>query len=387
MDTTALSLARKTAEVLSRNAAAIDAGAAAASSYQTIKESGLLSALVPKSAGGYQLSFSDYTRILAELALGDGAIALGFNMHNVAIGSLCESDGTSLPERAGRFRRWVFDEVVGGGKMFASATSEAGTGAKLRQLRTSYARKAGGYVLNGEKSFVSLAGVADYYVVAAVPEGASGRDEVSHFVVARDDPGVGFGGIWDGAALRGTETATMSLDAVPLGGDRLFLGIDGASLFKLVREPHWMIAGYLGAYLGIAQSIIRFATDFVDADATRRESAVVRAELAELVVQVDAARALVHSAAELIDEKKGSVEANTAVHAAKYFIGETVPRLAVGAVRLCGSAGLRRTKPLERLLRESMFCSVMPAKPDDCLDYIGKAVLGFNMFHAHTVDW
>lgn len=384
--------ARTTGEALAANAAAIDAGTLDVhASYKIIKESGLLAALVPSSAGGAGLSFVDHTKVLEELATGDGALALGFNMHNVAIGSLCESAGLPLPERAERFRDWVFDEVVRHQKMFASATSEPGSGAKLRQLSTTYAPSGDEYVLTGEKAFVSLAGVADYYVVAAVPDFSErdepSPDEVSHFVVARDDPGVTFGGVWDGAALRGTETATMRLDRVTVPRDRLFLGVEGVSLFKLVREPHWMVSGYMGAYLGIAESILRFVTGTVGGDPKRRDSAVCQAEVGKLAADLDAARALVYSAARLIDERRGTLEANTAAHSAKYVVGEVAPRLALGATRICGSAALKRSRPLERLLRESAFCAVMPAKADECLDYVGKSVLGFNMFHAHTVEW
>ncbi|WP_020494729.1 acyl-CoA dehydrogenase family protein [Sciscionella marina] len=374
------------AEQLATGASGVDSGEDARPGYRAIRESGLLRALLPRDAGGFELSFSDYTKVLETLATGSGSGALGFNMHNVAIGSLCESSGISLPPAAERFCDWAFAEVVHRNRMFASATSEPGSGAKLRGLSTTYTREDGGFVLRGEKSFVSLAGIADYYVVAAV-SAAGGQDEISHFVVSKDDPGVRFGGIWDGAALRGTETASMTLDAVPVGADRLFLGVEGASLFKLVREPHWMVAGYLGAYLGVGESVVRYVTDFVAGQEKRRDSAVVRSQLAELVVDLHAARAQVYAAAGLIDERRGSLEANTAVHVAKYLIGELVPSLATRAIRICGSTGLRRSQPLERLLRESVFCSVMPAKPDECLDYIGKSVLGFNMFHAHTVDW
>lgn len=382
-----LDLARRTAAQLAQRAAAVDTGADTRPSYQIIKDSGLLAVLLPRSAGGAELSFTQYTKVLEELALGDGAAALGFNMHNVAIGALCESAGGDLPAPARRFRDWTFDEVAGQGKIFASATSEPGSGAKLRALSTTYERVGDGYVLHGQKSFVSLAGVADYYVVAAVPDGATSQDEVSHFVVAKDDPGVAFGKVWDGIALRGTETASMSLNKVAIAEERLFLGVDGVSLFKLVREPHWMVAGYLGAYLGIADAIVRFTTEYVADTPRRRDSPIVRAELAEMVVQLSAVRALTYSAAGLIDRQRGSLAANTAVHAAKYLIGEVAPQLAVRAAKICGSAGMRHGAPLGRLMRESAFCAVMPAKPDDCLEYIGKAALGFNMFHAHTVDW
>lgn len=380
--------ARAVADELARHAPEVDQGTRGPEhGYRLVREAGLLPLLVPRESGGEGLSFLDYTRVLETLAMGDGATALGFNMHNVAIGSLCETAGTRLPPASEAFRDWVFGEVVERHAMFASATSEAGGGAKLRKVQADYRPCDGGFVLGGTKSFVSLAGIADHYVVAARTAGDSAAEEVSHFVVSKDDAGVAFSGVWNGTALRGTQTATMTMTDVRVPRDRLFLGVEGMSLFKLVREPHWMVSGYMGAYLGIAESVLRFLVRSLEGNEARRTSAVVQAEVGRLFADHAAARALVHTAARTVDEEKGSVRANTAVHAAKYCIGELAPRLALSAVRLCGAGSLRSTSPLDRLLREAAFCSVMPAKPDECLEYVGKAALGFDMFDAQNFDW
>ncbi|MEV5976604.1 acyl-CoA dehydrogenase family protein [Streptomyces sp. NPDC052114] len=379
---------RAVADELSAVAAGVDRGRVGPhGSYRLLREAGLLRLLVPWESGGEGLSFLAYTKALETLAIGDGATALGFNMHNVAIGSLCETARSELPAAAERFREWVFKEVVENGRMFASATSETGSGAKLQQLRATYRAAGDGYVLNGSKSFVSLAGIADYYVVAAREEGSSEAAEVSHFVVSGLDDGVTFSEPWDSAALRGTQTAQMSLRDVRVPRARLFLGVEGLSLFKLMREPHWMVSGYMGAYLGIAESVLRLVVRLLEGNEHRRASPVLQAQVGRLAVELKAARALVYSAARLVDEEKGGLEANTAVHAAKYCVGELAPRLALDAVRICGSGSLRASEPLERLLREAAFCSVMPAKPDECLEYVGKAALGFNMFNARNFDW
>ncbi|WP_245699705.1 acyl-CoA dehydrogenase family protein [Streptomyces roseifaciens] len=384
-----LDVAEATGAALAPFAAEVDAGRSTGhETYRVLREAGLLGLLVPREAGGAGLGFAAYSRVLAVLGAHNGAAALGFNMHNVAIGSLCESAGTPLPPAAEAFRSWLFDEVVHGRKLFASATSEAGSGAKLRGVRTSYRRtEDGGYVITGEKSFVSLAGVADYYVVAARAEGTEGSGEVSHFVVAADDRGVGFGEVHSLSAMYGTSTAGMTLDAVTVPRSRLFLGVEGMSLYKLVREPHWMIAGYTGAYLGIAEAILRFTTDHVAASPRRAASPVLQRELGRMSARLSAARALVAEAGARVDAARGSAEANAAVHAAKYVVGETGPALAQDAVRICGSVAVSRSQPLERLVREASFASVMPAKPEECLEYLGKAALGVNLYDATAFDW
>ncbi|AHH95551.1 acyl-CoA dehydrogenase [Kutzneria viridogrisea] len=385
-----LKLAEQTGAALAPLAADVDAGRSNGhETYRILRDAGLLGLLVPREAGGAGLGFADYSRVLAVLGAHNGAAALGFNMHNVAIGALSESAGTALPPAAEKFRAWLFDEVVSGRKMFASATSELGTGAKLRGIRTSYrlSEDREHFVITGEKSFVSLAGVADYYVVVARAEGSEGTGEVSHFVVSAQDEGISFGEVHGLSAMYGTSTAAMKLDGVKVPRARLFLGVEGMSLFKLVREPHWMAAGYTGAYLGIAEAIYQFSADYVAASPKRAESAVLQRDLGRMSARLRAARALVHAAGAQVDAERGSLEANAMVHAAKYLVGEVGPALAQDALRVCGSAAVSRSQPLERYIREASFSSVMPAKPDECLEYLGKAALGVNLYDAQAFDW
>ncbi|MFG3285483.1 acyl-CoA dehydrogenase family protein [Streptomyces sp. NPDC048111] len=386
-----LKLAAETGARLAPLAADVDAGHADGhETYRILRESGLLALLVPAEAGGAGLGFGDYWRVLAELGAHNGAAALGVNMHHVVMGALADSAGTRLSPAADAFRAWMLDEVVHGRKLFASATSETGRGAKLRGLRTRYRLSDDGahYILTGHKSFVSLAGAADYYVVAAVAEDtADDTAEVSHFVVAADDPGVSFGSVHRMSAMYGTSTAPMTLDQVPVPRSRLYMGVEGMSLFKVVREPHWMIAGYTGAYLGIAEALFRHTVDHVTASAERAQSPVVQQEVGRMSARLRAARALVHEAGDLVTAERGSLEANAMVHAAKYVVGEVGPQLAQDALRLCGSAAVSRSHPLERLIREASFAHVMPAKPQDCLEYLGKAAVGVNLYDARAFAW
>jgi len=356
-------------------------------SYEIIRQSGLLGALVPEEHGGAGINFFEYCQLLERLAFFDGATALGFNMHNVAIGSLCEAEPQRLSAKAIVFREWIFNEIIAKRRLFASGTSETSTGAKLKGIEAKYKRCEHGYILNGHKSFVSLAGVADYYVITARPIETEVEDEVSHFVVSREDEGVAFEKAWPGFALNGTSTAGMRISNVLLGPQRLFMGIEGMSLFKVIREPHWMIAGYTSAYLGIADAIFQFACSWVGTRYKDNPSSDTVATIGVMHAQLQSARATINNAAYLVTRSRGTVAANGAIHAAKYLMGTIGQNIASEAVQLCGSSSLGRGKSIERLIREIQFCAVMPAKHRDRLEYLGKAALGYRMFDASTMKW
>lgn len=385
---TALDLAASITPRLAELADPIDRGQTSPrAAYDLIRESGLLAAMVPTDRGGLGLDFADYTRLLAELASANGAIALGFNMHNVAIGSLFEADADALGPAGVAFRDRVIEQVVDGYAMFASAASEPATGARLRGISTVYRRSGDTYVLDGHKSFVSLSGVADHYVVTARPDDDDSGVEVSHFVVNASDPGVSFSTEWAGTALAGTSTSQMFLADTVIRQDRLFLGVEGMSLFKAVRDPHWMSAGYLGAYLGLAEAIVDFAAQRLGADERRRDRSADIARLGAMTVSLQATRALTMSAARGVVDRRSDQRTNAAVYAAKHHLGETAQALAAQAVALVGSAAMAADAPMQRLLREVQFCSIMPAKPADCLDYVGRAALGANMFDVSNHSW
>lgn len=376
------------AEATAPLAAGIDAGTVpCAAAYDRLRDSGLLTLLVPRAHGGDAASFADYTRVLETVALRDTPTALGLNMHFVAIASVCESGDAGLSGGAARFRDWLFAEVVEHRRVFASATSESGGGAKLGALRTTYTASGDGFVLRGAKSFVSLAGVADHYLVAARSGEEDAADEVSHFVVSAHDPGVRFGDYWQASAMAGTSTASMFLDEVRLGRDRLMMDVEGMSMFKLAREPHWMIAGYTGAYLGLARAIFDELAAVVAGDERKRTDPVTVQRIGRLAADLRATRALVYAAARTVDEARGSAEANQAVHAAKYQTGRLLGELDAAAVRLAGTRALQRGGRLERLLREAPFCSAMPAKPDECEEYLGKAALGVDLRNVRNFRW
>lgn len=384
----ALQLAGRIASRLAELADPIDRGEQAPGvAYALIRESGLLAAMIPQDRGGLGLDFESYTELLTELAKANGAIALGFNMHNVAIGSLFEADVDALGPSGVAFRDWVIDEVITHRRMFASAASEPATGARLRGISTTYRREGNEFILDGHKSFVSLSGVADHYVVTARPADTDTDFEVSHFVVGGGDPGVSFSPEWQGSALRGTSTAQMFLHGTRIPLDRLFLGVEGMSLFKVVRDPHWMAAGYLGAYLGLATAIVDFATERLSRDERRRTSEGDVQRLGAMVVSLQATRSLTMSAARAVAVNRSDPSTNALVYAAKHHLGEVGQSLAGQSVALVGSAAMAADGPMQRLLREVQFCSIMPAKPGDCLDYVGRAQLGANMFDVSNHGW
>ena len=366
--------------------------------YADMREVGLMGLMVPAIHGGMGADFLQYTKAAGRLAQGDSSTAVTFNMHNIIMGTLAEVDENALVGRRGKlmadFRNWAFAEAVAG-KVFAASLTEPGVGFHPRLLSTKYKRVDGGYLLNGKKSFVSLAGNADYYVVAAVAdrETTSGNPTVSWLVVSEDDPGVRIENVWDTLGMRATVSDNLYLEDTFIPDERLFLRTEGLVVQKLSKEPHLVVGGFSACYLGIIEATFKFVVDYLSKktqignDAPLTDTQLVQLRVGEMSVQVEAARALVYSAAAKVVADRGSKETNAAVHRGKFYVGEMGPHIASQAIRICGGSTIAKYLPMERYYRDIRCCGLMPAKSDECLWYVGKEALGYDINKASETYW
>ena len=394
-----ISLCEELSSVFAERAAEYDReGTFPVENFADLKRHDLLSIMVPREYGGWGADFLTYTKALEILASGDASTSLAFNMHNITVGSLAEvpeaEGGDRRSTAVNDFRNWVYEQAVVEKKLFASATSEPGIGAHISNLKSSYRRTDEGFVLNGAKSFVSMAGHADYYVVAAKAEHSKSKQAaVSFLVVDSDADGVSMKNVWDVLGMRSTSTNPVFFKDCLVPKDRLYLASEGLALFKIAREPHWLVGGYIGVYLGILTATFDFLIDFVGnkkipgTETSLSEDPLVQHQVGKLYSDLTSARIATYHAASLVDSARGTAEANAAIHHAKYLVSETGPVMTAAAIRLCGASSIAKRLPLERYYRESRCGALMPAQSDDCLTYMGKAAFGANLKNPIETYW
>jgi alkylation response protein AidB-like acyl-CoA dehydrogenase len=366
--------------------------------FEDMKSAGLMGIMIPGEYGGLGADFLCYTMAVEQLARGDASTALNFTQHNITIGSLAAFDlaglkGTPMEYVADR-RRKMLEQVVKGREIIAAATTELGTGFRPSHAQTRYRPTEAGYLLNGMKSFVSMTGYVNHYLVAAASEEANtGNPRVSYFVVDAQTPGLSVKGEWNTCGMRATASNHLVLKDCQVPADRLLAGVAGTAIQHLVKLPHWAVGGFNGVYLGICDSILEFTIDYLNGRTKAGESnplsynGIIQHEVGKLSVALEATRAVVYDAAELVSKKPGSPEANAAIYRAKYLVGETAPQMASDAMRICGGNTIRREFPLERYYRDSRCGGLMGAPSDVCLSYIGKAVLGIGVNSLAETHW
>jgi alkylation response protein AidB-like acyl-CoA dehydrogenase len=250
-------------------------------------------------------------------------------------------------------RRWI--EPLAGDRppLAALATTEPASGSDAASIQTVAERKGEGYVLRGQKTWISNGGLAEYYVVFATIAPGTGARGVTAFVVERGDGGVTFGPPMKKMGQRAILNAEMFLEGVEVPSDRR-LGDEGEGFSGLMQTFDRSRITLGAAATGLARAALEYAVQYAK---TREqfgkpigEHQAVAFRLADMATRVDAARLLVWRAARLVDA--GQEVAKEAAMA-KLFASETAMWCTWAAVQTLGGWGYSREYPVEKWMRDA----------------------------------
>jgi alkylation response protein AidB-like acyl-CoA dehydrogenase len=250
-------------------------------------------------------------------------------------------------------RRWI--EPIAGDRppLGALATTEPGSGSDAASIASVAEQKGDGYVLRGQKTWISNGGIAEFYVVfATVAPGTRSRG-VTAFVVERADEGVSFGEPMKKMGQRAIVNAEMFLEDVELPADRR-LGEEGQGFSGLMQTFDRSRITLGAAATGLARAALEYAVQYAK---TREqfgkpigEHQAVAFRLADMATRVDAARLLVWQAARRVDAGQ---EVTKEAAMAKLFASETAMFCTWAAVQTLGGWGYSREYPVEKWMRDA----------------------------------
>ena len=272
-------------------------------------------------------------------------------------------------------QRWVA-RLMAGDALAAWAFTEPQTGSDPKQLRTRARRDADGWILDGEKAFISYAAVADVALVFAVTDGGVGA-----FLAETDQPGWSPGEPIEVLAYGAAEARPVHLDGVRVAPDGLLGEIGNGFDVMLAGEALGKLR-VAAINVGVAQRALDEAIYYAQ-QRTHREVPIgikfpaVEALLADMSAAVLAARAALHETAQRLDAGAGDLAGRVA--ALRLITGRAATEVTSAALQVCGAYGLTRELPLERLYREAKFYEVAQGSLELQRVIAGKAVLaGFS---------
>jgi alkylation response protein AidB-like acyl-CoA dehydrogenase len=250
--------------------------------------------------------------------------------------------------------------VARGEAMFSYGLSEREAGSDTASMRCRAKADGDDWVLSGQKSWITNAGVSQYYTVLAVtdPDGRRGSN-VSAFVVEKSDAGFTFGEKEKKMGIKGSPTRDLLFEGCRIPGDRI-IGKPGAGLrIALATLDHTRVT--IGAQaVGVAQGALDFAVDYVK---ERKQFGKHIAEfqgvqfmLADMAMKLEVARQMVYVAA--AKSQRGDKDLPFFGAAAKCFASDVAMEITTDAVQLLGGAGYVKDFPVERMMRDAKITQI-----------------------------
>jgi len=311
---------------------------------------GLMGMTVPERYGGAGLDTLSYVLALEELARVDSSVAITVSAHT--------SLGTNVIVRFGseaQRERWVPD-LAAGRRLAAFGLTEPEAGSDAGATRTRAAERDGGWVLDGEKMFITNAGtdITSCCTVTAL----SGPDEITLFIVPADADGYRPGPPLRKIGWHASDTRPVHLDGVRLGQDAL-LGTRGQGFRHCLALLDMGRIGVAAIGVGLAQGAFELAL----AHARNRRQfgraiagfQAVQFQLAEMATEIEGARCLLHEAARHADAGRpfGKLAAM-----AKLTAGRLAQTVAERSLHIHGGYGWIEESAIARFYRDAKILEI-----------------------------
>jgi butyryl-CoA dehydrogenase len=266
--------------------------------------------------------------------------------------------------------------IAKGEKLAAFAITEADAGSDAGRIRTTAVRDGNEYVLNGTKQWITNGGEAEIYTVVAMTDKSKGARGASAFIVEKGTPGLSFGKKENKLGIRASATREVIFEDVRVPADNL-LAREGMGFIVALKTFDQARPGVAAQAVGIAQRALDEAVHY----ATVRKQfghpissfQGLQFMLADMAIAVEASRALVYSAARMIDSGAKDIAKASAI--SKTFASDACMKVTVDAVQVFGGYGYMKEYPVEKLLRDAKITQI----------YEGSNEIQRNVIAAHLI--
>jgi len=256
-------------------------------------------------------------------------------------------------------KRKYLPDVASGKKLAAFAVTESTAGSDIGAIKTTAQKVEGGYLLNGTKQFITNGGEAELYTVIALTDKEKGARGASAILVEKGTPGFSFGRKEKKMGIRASATRELVFEDCLVPAENI-IGKEGMGFIVTLKlfdgsrpeigaQAVGLAQGALEAAVAYARQRIQFGHPIISLQA-------VQHMLADMAIQVEAARALVYAAARTIDSGAKDFGMESAM--AKVFASDVAMKVTTDAVQIFGGVGYMRDYPVEKMLRDAKITQI-----------------------------
>jgi alkylation response protein AidB-like acyl-CoA dehydrogenase len=330
---------------------------------------GLLGMTVPMEYDGSGADAVSYALALMEIAYSCASTAVIMSVHNSIV---CET----LLNFGSEEQKQTFLTRLASGKIIgAFALTEPHAGSDPVDQLTTAVREDDGYVINGNKRFITTGKNAGLIIVTAKTDDSAGHRGISTFLVPKGTSGLKVGKEEDKMGLRASDTVDLIFNDCRVPKDNL-LGKEGEGFKIAMKALDTGRIGIAAQSIGVAQAAldesIRYAKERTQFGRSISKFQHTRFVIAEMATKIEAAKQLMLSAAELKDRKEPfSRQASMA----KLFASEMVNEITARAIQIHGGYGFIKEYTVERLYRDARVFTIYEGTSE-----IQKIVIANHLF-------
>jgi len=314
-------------------------------------EADIFGIFIPEQYGGMGGGIFDLAIATEELSRGCGGISLAFAATGLGTFPIIlfgneEQKKKYLPR-------------VAKGAVAAFALTEAEAGSDAGAIKTTAVKDGDHYILNGTKQWITNGGEAEFYSVIAMTNKSKGARGATAFIVEKGTKGLEFGKKEKKLGIRGSATSEVIFTDCRIPKENV-LSREGMGFIVAMRTFDYSRPGVAAQAVGIAQRALDEAVLYSN---QRKQFGKlissfqgIQFMLADMAIEVEAARALVYRAAKIIDAGEKDISKISAM--CKTFASDVAMKVTTNAVQVLGGYGYMREYPVEKLMRDAKITQI-----------------------------
>jgi len=334
--------------------------------YRALGKAGLLAPNLPEAYGGGGGDLTMLAIFMAELSRACGSTALSCGA------SLLLGAGTVLRFGTEDQRRKYLPPLARGESIACLGLTEPGAGSDVMSLSTRATRDGDGWVIRGQKTFITNGPLADLYVIFA----RTGETTLGTFLVEKGMPGLSAGAPMAKLGMRGSPTSEVVLEDVRVPAANVLgdpLNGFAQAMWPLTQERAMSPAAAIGILESCLERCLRYATTRVQFGKPIASFQAIQFKLARMRVDIALLTAILH---EVIAGLEAGRDMRTEVAAGKVFAGEAAVRGALEAIQVFGGYGYIEESEVERALRDAKLLEIGAGTTEVQLLVIARSLLG-----------
>ncbi len=326
---------------------------------------------IPEEYGGSNTGYLAHTLLCEEISRISGSLRAPFNMQTM--GTALEILTFGNEEQKKKY----IEKLVSAKWLGCICITEPDAGSDVANIKTTAVREGGHYIVNGSKTWITYAQVADMGIVYAYTDKNLRHKGISAFIVDMQTPGISTVPISEKMGWHCCPTGEVIFNNVNVPAENL-LGEEGKGFIYVMKGLSntrlTAAAGAVGAGQGLLDEAIKYAQERVQFGQPIGKFQMVQEMIGRMVVEVEAARLMTYKIAVLKDQ---NVACNLEVSMGKYYACDVASRVADLALQILGAYGYSAEYPVERYLRDAKLYQILEGSANIHKMIIANDAMGY----------